>query len=199
MHIERISPFFVIGPIVWGRHNKAQESMTKQELIDAFVKNHQELIDFVNALTDEEFTFSYDAKWTAGQQLSHAYLCLLPLPKSLALKEHILQKFGKIDRPTWDYDTVMEHYMKTSRKAPERFLPEPIGPEQKTKLTADFQEILSTIQQALNGLTDEELDTFVLPHPLLGNLTIREMFYLMTYHPIHHLKQTQQGLNYKRK
>src|SRR5690554_638154 len=168
------------------------KTMTKQELIDAFVKNHQELIDYVNALTDEEFTFSYDGKWTAGQQLSHAYLCLLPLPKSLALKEYILQKFGKIDRLAWDYDTVMEQYMKTSRKAPERFLPEHIGPEQKTKLTADFQEILSAIQQSLDGFTEEDLDTFVLPHPILGNLTIREMFYLMTYHPIHHLKQTQQ-------
>lgn len=169
--------------------------MTKQELIERFYSNHQELIDYVNALTDDRFVYSSNGKWTAGQQLSHAYLCLLPFPKLLASKEFILRKFGRINRATWDYDTVIENYLKTSRKAPERFLPEQVSPEEKTKITADFQEILSTIQQALNEFADDELDSLILPHPLLGNLTIREMFYLMTYHPIHHLKQTQKNLH----
>lgn len=163
--------------------------MTKQELIETFHKNHQELIDYVNSLTDDKFVCSNNGKWSAGQQLSHAYLCLLPFPKVLASKEFILQKFGKITRPTWDYNTVIENYFKTSLKAPGQFVPEPVSPEQKIKITADFQKILSTIQQLLNEFTDEELNSLVIPHPLLGNLTIREMFYLMTYHPIHHLRQ----------
>lgn len=166
--------------------------MTKQELIERFYRNHQQLIDYVNSLPDNEFLYSYNGKWTAGQQLSHAYLCVVPLSKILASKEAIVRKFGKIDRAVWNYDMVIENYIKTSLKAPERFLPEQINLEQKTNITADFQEILPIIQRLLNEFTEEELDTLVLPHPLLGNLTIREMFYLMTYHPIHHLKQIQQ-------
>ena len=53
--------------------------MTKQELIESFSKNHQELIDFVNSLTNENFTFSYSGKWTAGQQLNHVYLTIIPV------------------------------------------------------------------------------------------------------------------------
>lgn len=168
--------------------------MTKQELVEAFYKNHCELIDYVNSLTDDKFTYSYNRKWTAGQQLSHVYLTLLPFPKVLSSKEFILQKFGKINRLTWNYDMVLENYFKTSRKAPERFLPEQVSFDQRTKITTDFQEILPAIQQLLNGYTDEELDTLVLPHPLLGDLTIREMFYLMTYHATHHLRQAEQTL-----
>ncbi len=169
--------------------------MTKQELVDRFRVNHQELIDYVDSLTDESFLYSYDGKWTAGQQLSHIYLCLLPLSKILVSKEVILRKFGKINRETWDYDTVIGNYFKTSLKTLDRFLPEYIHPEQKRKLIADFQDIVLTIHQLLERFTEEELDSLVLPHPLLGNLTIREMFYLTTYHPTHHMEQARQNLD----
>lgn len=35
--------------------------------------------------------------------------------------------------------------------------------------------------------------------PLLGNLTIREMFYLMTYHATHHLRQIINNLEQQTK
>lgn len=41
--------------------------MTKQELIQAFGYNHKEMIDYVNSLKDEQFTYSHSGKWTAGQ------------------------------------------------------------------------------------------------------------------------------------
>lgn len=164
--------------------------MTKQELIKTFYDNHQEMIDYVNALTDEQFTYSLNGKWTAGQQFSHVYLTLLPFLKVLPSKDFIVQKFGKISRSTWDYDTVIENYFKTSLQAPQQYLPEQITPEQKATITADIQKVILTIQHFLDQYTEEELDSLVLPHPLLGNLTIREMFYLMTYHATHHLRQT---------
>lgn len=168
--------------------------MNKQELIDTFLKNHQTLVSYVNSLSDDQFTFSNSEKWTAGQQLSHAYICLLPFLKVLPSKEFILQKFGKINRATWSYDEVIENYLKTNLKAPDNFLPGKISPEERSKISNDFLQVLSILQQLLNDYTDEELDTLVLPHPLLGTLSIREMFYLMSYHPIHHLRQAKLNL-----
>lgn len=171
-----------------------QRTMTKQELIKAFYDNHKEMSDYINSLTDEQFVYSRNGKWTAGQQFSHVYLTLLPFPKILPSKEYIVQKFGKIDRPIWSYNTVIENYFKTSRQAPQQFIPEQVSPLQKEIITGDLQRILLTIQQLLDQYTDEELDTFVIPHPLLGKLTIREVFYLMTYHATHHLRQIEQNL-----
>lgn len=173
--------------------------MTKQELIKAFLNNHQEMIDYVNSLTDEQFTFSYNEKWTAGQQFQHIYLVISAFPKILSSKEFILQKFGKINRPTWDYDIVIENYFNTSRKSSQQFLPEQISREQKATIATDIQKSLLTIQQLLDKYTDEELDTLVIPNPLLGNLTIRETFYLMSYHATLHLKQTMQNLEQLKK
>jgi uncharacterized damage-inducible protein DinB len=168
--------------------------MTTHKLLEAFYNNHEELIGYVDALTAEEYNYRHDDKWTAGQQLTHVYLCLLPFLKILASKEVIAQKFGTADRPTWDYDEVIARYLKTSRRAPERFEPGPVPFEGKAKLVADFHAILPAIQQLLRTFTDDELDSLVLPHPLLGNLTIREMFFLMTYHATHHLRQVHATL-----
>lgn len=168
--------------------------MTKQELIKAFCNNHHEMIDYVTSLTDEQFTFSNNGKWTAGQQFQHVYLTIAVFPRVLSSKDFILQKFGTINRAGWSYNTLIENYLKTSRQAPQQYLPEQVSPEQKATIAADIHNVLPTIKQLLDQYTEEELDTLVLPHPLLGNLTIREMFYLMGYHATHHLRQTEKNL-----
>src|SRR5690606_28560050 len=121
---------------------------------------------------------------------------LAPFPKILASKEFITQKFGTIDRPTWDYDTVIKNYFLSSRQALPVFLPEEVSPEQKTEIADNLGQITRTIQNLLQAYSDEELDTLVIPHPLLGKMTIREMFYLMTYHATHHLRQTEKNLEH---
>jgi hypothetical protein len=168
--------------------------MTKEDLIKSFAENHNDVIVYVNSLTDQQFLYNYNEKWTAGQQLSHIYLTLIPFLKVLPSKDFILSKFGKIDRPTWNYETVIEKYLTTTLKAPSQYLPEKIILQQKATICTDLQAILKNISQLLDQYAEEEFDTFVLPHPLLGNLTIREMFYLMTYHPTHHLNQTKLNL-----
>lgn len=168
--------------------------MTKEELIKKIYNNHKAMIDYVNILTDEQLIYSNNGKWTAAQQFHHVYLVLLPFPKILSSKEFISRKFGKIDRLTWDYDTVIENYLKTSRQSPQGFLPEQISPQQKTIITGDIQKVLQTIQELLDQYSDTELDTLVIPHPLLGNLTIRETFFLMSYHPTLHLNQSKEIL-----
>lgn len=172
------------------------KKMTKTELVKSFSDNHNEVITFIHSLTDGQFLFSKIGKWSAGQQLRHVYLTLTPFTKVLPSKEYILEKFGKLNRPIWNYETVLEKYLTTNLKAPEQFLPEKIEAKEKTKIINDLQNSLIVISQLLDQYSENELDTLMLPHPLLGNLTIREMFYLMSYHPTHHLKQTKLNLEY---
>ena len=37
-------------------------------------------------------------------------------------------------------------------------------------------------------LDEEDLDNYILPHPLIGKTTIREMLYFTIYHVQHHHK-----------
>jgi DinB superfamily len=166
----------------------------KKQIIDAFIHNHQEAADYIKALTDAEFLFSYENKWTAGQQLKHIYLTLLPFTKALASKEYLKDKFGVLDRETWNLESIMEKYLSSSRKAPEQYLPEAVTKDQKSGIIKDLNEVIMLIAQLLNQFSEDEFNSVCMPHPLLGKLSLSEMFSLMGYHPIHHLKQVKANL-----
>ncbi|MNU20381.1 DinB superfamily protein [compost metagenome] len=169
--------------------------MVKQELIAVFIRNHQQAVQYIDGLEDSKFSYRYQDKWTAGEHLAHILLTIIPFPKVLSSKDFIRKQFGSVDRQTWDYETVLHHYAQTSLKAPDAFLPkEEVPYTHKAAIIADIQQHLHDINHLLDSYSEEELDTLVLPHPLLGKLTIREMFYLMAYHPLHHQRQIERVL-----
>lgn len=170
--------------------------MQKQELIKMFTKNHHEIIRYIDGLDDSKFTYTNNEKWSAGQELEHILLTIAPFPRILFSKAYIIKNFGYINRSTWNYETVLENYSKTTLKAPDKFVPQrEVSIKQKSTIIADIKKTLLRITEALEKYSEEELDTLTLPHPLLGKLTIREIFYLMSYHPLHHKNQIQERMN----
>jgi hypothetical protein len=166
--------------------------MTSPELVKQFYDNHKELVDYINSLNDEEYMYSKDGKWTAGQQLDHIRLCLMPIAQALSSKEFIEQKFGRVDRPTLNYEEVIRKYkaaLSSGGKAPERFVPAEVSLSNREELSDEVFDMLDTIVPHLKNYSEDELNTLVLPHPLLGSLSIKELFFLMTYHATHHLRQ----------
>jgi len=74
-------------------------------------------------------------------------------------------------------------------KASGRFIPLKIAPEDKQR---NIEKLLKRVKQLgtnINTYSEQQLDTFILPHPLLGKVTLREMMYFTIYHAEHHLKQ----------
>ncbi len=172
--------------------------MTTQDLLEIFGQNHEELTNYIATLDDEKFMQSNNGKWTPGQQLLHVYLCLKPINQALGSKDFIRNTFGASDHPAMSYDEVMTVYrqgLDNGGKAPEQYVPKEVLAAGREELSQKLLNIVHAIQLQLKDYTDEELDTLVLPHPFLGLLSIRELFYLMTYHPIHHLNQTKQHLS----
>ena len=45
-----------------------------------------------------------------------------------------------------------------------------------------------TLLKAIDNWTEEELDTYLIPHPLIGKMTLRELLFFTVYHIGHHLK-----------
>lgn len=168
--------------------------MTKKELIQSFGRKHQEFVDYIGSLSPEEFCTKKEEGWTPGQHQEHILLTILPLQKVLFSQEYIRETFGKIDRSTLDYNSVIKNYLNTSLQAPEMYIPSEISSEAKTTINQKIQETVSNIQNLLEKYAEEELNQLILPHPLLGKLSIKEMFYLMTYHPTRHLERIQKDL-----
>ncbi len=173
-------------------------SMTKDQLIRQFRQSHEELINFVGALSDDQFLQSRDGKWTPGQQLAHILLCLTPISQALSSADFIREKFGVLTRPGMNYDEVIARYkegLENGGKAPERFVPQLVTLDSRQQINQDLDVLLSTIEVRLSVYTDVDLDTLVLPHPFLEALSIKELFYLMSYHATHHLNQIKVNLH----
>jgi hypothetical protein len=171
--------------------------MTLQNLLEQLHQNHADLIQYVENLSDEDFLYHLPEKWTAGQQLDHILTSVKIVAKSLQSKDFLIEKFGAINRPTWDYDTVVENYKATlaqGGKAPDRFVPPSIGLEKRESVGKEIFEYEKMLLQNLAQFTETDLNTCVLPHPLLGDLTIYEMLCMITYHVKHHHQNIMESL-----
>ncbi len=175
--------------------------LNKQTIINLITQNYNAFVNYVNALTAEEFTFAFQQKWTAGQQVQHLILSVKPLVKILSMdKLSIEQTFGLSTKPSAAYDVLINKInekLQQGGKAPDRFLPEVILPEQKDDTCKALTKLIQEVNVSIKNFTEDELDALTLPHPLLGNITIREMLYVTIDHAEHHYLLTKQNLGNK--
>ena len=173
--------------------------MDKQEIIRQLQQRHLAFTTYVCSLNENDFMFSLNnEKWAAGQQLEHIYLAVKPLSDGILLPKFVLGLvFGKSNRPSNSYDGIVEKYqavLANGGKAGKSFIPKSVAFAEKENIKSKLQKKLDRLCAYLNKYTEEELDHQVIPHPLLGKLTMREMMYFTIYHVQHHHKITQANL-----
>ena len=173
--------------------------MTKQEIIDQLRKKHDSFIKYLRGLTAEEFVLHYQDKWTAGQLLEHIVICVKPLVQVFGMdRSMIKEKFGQVDRPAHSYNDLITMYiqkLKEGAKAPDRFVPGTVLPDQRTVLCETLSTEVKELCFRVEGFTEKELDSLCIPHPLFGILTLREMLYNAIQHVAHHKGKIKEYLN----
>jgi hypothetical protein len=166
--------------------------MTKPEIIQQLHFYHQHFIDKIHDLPADAFLYSRNNKWTAGQQLDHICRSIKPVAMAFGLPAFVLRLlFGKANRPSRIYDALIEKYtmkLAAGGRASGRFIPKEIGFNDRDRLVKRLQFTVSRLENRIGRYSEEELDTYILPHPLLGKLTLREMLYFCIYHVQHHEK-----------
>jgi hypothetical protein len=164
--------------------------MEKQEIISQLNKSHQEMIDYIDGLDKDDFLFHLVDKWSAGQHLDHILRSIKPVSTALFMPQFILKyKFGKANRPSKSFEELKAKYhfkLSEGGVAFGRFLPEKVDFESKLDLFKKVNKTLKKFISRLNSYSEKELDTVILPHPLLGKLTMREMMYFTIFHAAHH-------------
>ena len=164
--------------------------MKQDEIIMRLGQNHSSFIDLIYSLDDVQFVQSRQNKWSAIQQLEHIYLSIKPLTQALQLPPFLLGiLFGKARRLSRSYDTIVEKYidkLANGAKATKKYTPAIVAGSKKDDLVKKLQHALHKLTSLIKKFKEEELDSIVLPHPLLGKLTLREMLYFTAYHVKHH-------------
>jgi hypothetical protein len=172
--------------------------MNNPEIQTRLIEAHKTFTDIIISLSDSEFLYAPNGKWTAGQQLDHIYRSVSAVAIGLSLPKFIIRLYvGKANRPSKDYDALVAKYklkLGAGGKAVGRFIPKPVSPDQKIKLRDKLLKSVDSLCKKVNRYNEKQLDYYILPHPLLGKLTVREMLYFTIYHVAHHQNLTLKNL-----
>ncbi|MDX2285415.1 MAG: DinB family protein [Bacteroidia bacterium] len=167
--------------------------MTTPALLQSLSAGHQAFADQIGSLGEAEFMAAAPGKWTPGQQLDHIRRSVGPVLLAFRLPRFVLRRlFGTANRPSRSYEELVQRYQDRLAKggrAPGPFIPAAVPFAQRAALSARLMRSVEQLCRIAGRMPDAELDRCILPHPLLGKLTLREMLYFTRYHVQHHQAQ----------
>lgn len=164
----------------------------KDEIIQQLKANVIDLMQWVEGQEDERFTWSpAPGKWSTGQHLDHLIRSTRPLNLAYRLPYWSLRmQFGhKNDRPERSYEQLVDRYkerLAQGGQATGPYVPPVVSVDQKMQLLKQFKRENERLIKAIKSHSEDKLGIYLLPHPLLGKLTLREMLYFAVHHVKHH-------------
>ena len=175
--------------------------MNKEQIAELLQSQHHLFISRLREMNDSDFCFAPEGKWSAGQQLDHIIKAVSPVNMAMGLPKFVLKwRFGTANRPSKPYEQLVEKYtlkLKEGGRATGRFIPATVGAENKEVLLIKLSALVNKLSRITQKNSEEALDQYILPHPLLGKLTLREMLYFTAYHVEHHRQLVENGLQTK--
>jgi hypothetical protein len=144
-------------------------------------------------IPDNRFFESRGEKWSGAQHVRHLVISTKTTTAAYALPKFIVRLVaGRPNRSSRTYDELVEKYrakLQAGGKASGRYIPKEIKPASKEKLFRDWDRSTQEYIKALrSNWKDAQLDQYIVPHPLLGKITLRELGYFTIYHTYHHME-----------
>ena len=173
--------------------------MEREALAQLLQQNYLHVIEQIRNLNDRELLHAPKDKWNALQQLDHLIKSVAPVNMAIGLPKFVLSwRFGIANRPSRSYDALVDRYhikLQAGGRASGAFVPPmQVDPADKEALLRKLHYLADKLARKTLRQSEVSLDRYVLPHPLLGKLTLREMLYFTAYHASHHGKSIEHGL-----
>ena len=169
--------------------------MHKDKIADLLEEKYHTLLLFLEAQDDDKWTIGPKNKWTTGQHALHLLKNIKPLNDVLSMPRFLFKyTLGTTNREIRDYETIVNSYLqrledlKNSPSITSKKIKIPKIQDKRYILTR-LQVESKKLQYKIRRISDRNLDTLVLPHPVMGKMPIREILMLTAYHVDHHTKQ----------
>ncbi|WP_420574208.1 DinB family protein [Kordia sp.] len=171
--------------------------MTKKQVIDILNQKHEVLYEWLQNHPNQSWIKGPQGKWNTGEHIVHLIQSERALNKALLLPRFYLKyKLGTNNRENRTYQEIVEKYQKKladnpgavaniSKKMPEIKLTNKHS--YISKLDKEKKKLIKRFQK----WNERDLDIYLLPHPLMGRMTIREIVIWTAYHTEHHYKILQ--------
>ncbi len=167
----------------------------KPSILEVLAETNRRVAEWFEAVpTDDFFTRKTDA-WSASDNLDHLIKSVKPIAKAMKMPRLALQgMFGKPEKTSRSYDEICKTYrdelakgaQASGRYLPDQETPGEIAEEQKKQIVETWTKASNELVSTVEGWGEKDLDDYQLPHPILGNLTLREMLFFTIYHNLRH-------------
>ena len=174
------------------------EIITKTELINILKESNQHVTLWFTEIPATDFFTRHGEVWSASDNVDHLVKAHKPIANALKLPKITLRAmFGKPDKASMTYEELCQMYcdeIARGAQASGRYLPKQENPDsnaetKKRELLEQFSKASAELVSAIEKWEEKELDDYLLPHPILGKLTIREMLFFTIYHNLRHASQ----------
>lgn len=166
--------------------------MTKEEIIPVVEKVYLAFTRYCDAIPETTFFNKPGSKWSVAENVQHIITATDTSTLAYSLPKFLVRWVaGKPNRQSRTYEELVARYKKKLAEggtASGRFVPKPftIKPG-KEKLMHKWNKAAIKHLTALKKYDDAALDNYLVKHPLLGRIALRELCYFSIYHTQHHL------------
>ncbi len=179
---------------------------SRDELVAAFGDVHNEVAELFRSVPREGF-FQRPAEevWSPAENLIHLIRSVKAVASGMRYPRLLLVVlFGaarKSSRRCGEMVEVYQGQLARGARAGGRYVPpsfEPADAEDagrsRQRALVGWERTGGVLVAALERWNESALDRYLMPHPLLGKLTVREMLFFTLYHDLHHAEIVRKQL-----
>lgn len=164
--------------------------VTKDDILAALLSNAETIAAYFAGIPDQRLFDGDPDHWSPAHHLMH-------LARSSAMVGRALRAGGLRVHPTSrsrPYSEVLGAAASSVAATPRATLLEMgrvvvIEPgTSRSDVIADFERASADLRAAAADWSEDALDRHALRHPLIGEMTVREMLFFTVFHERHHLK-----------
>jgi hypothetical protein len=172
------------------------EPWTKEALLTDLRELYDVSSTFWEGFSTTEFFIPLGGGWSPAGNVRHLNKSIKPLVRAFRLPRFALRLlFGQARNPSRTYTALRDTYLATLKQgagagtfAPEANQVQGDEEGRRAQLMATRAELSQQLWRVIDAWRDADLDRYLLPHPLLGKLTLREMLFFTLYHNYHHVQ-----------
>jgi DinB superfamily len=167
--------------------------MTKNEIITTAEETFTAFTNYCNGVNENIFFVKPTSKWSVAENVQHLIVSTNTSTLAYALPKFLVRLIGgKPNRQSKTYEELITKYknkLAEGGAASGRFIPKPMPLNfGKQKLMHNWVKVTAKhIAVLQKNRTENDLDNYLVKHPLLGRITLRELCYFTIYHTQHHL------------
>ncbi len=177
-------------------HTALPSPVTRDEALETLANEMNGFTATLTSLSDEAFwavpTVEGRVRWSPAQNLHHLIRSSTITRLALRLPGFVLRwQWGTPNRPGRSYAELAKRYDEKLAQVRDGFA-NPFGPKVqpapgvRARLMRQWRSEQEKFAQTAKGWREEDLDKYLVAHPLLGRLTLRELLYFTAYHTNHH-------------